>query len=97
MFFVLLTYKKPFEEIEKQLAGHRAFLDQSYNNDFFLMSGPMLPRTGGVIISQLKNREQLDALLKQDPFYRCDLADYKIIEFTPTKYHSQMTSLMKRI
>ena len=52
MFVVLLTYKKSLEEIEKHLSEHRAFLDQGYGKDFFLASGPMNPRTGGVIISR---------------------------------------------
>lgn len=87
MFVVLLASKKPLEEIKKYLAEHRAFLDQGYNNDFFLLSGPINPRTGGVIISQLKNREQLKSILKQDPFSVHELADYNVIEFNATKQH----------
>ncbi|MBM3857318.1 MAG: hypothetical protein FJ390_05065 [Verrucomicrobia bacterium] len=91
MFVVLLSYKKPLEEIEKYLAEHRAFLDQGYATDFFLLSGPMNPRTGGVIISQLASREQLESILKQDPFSVHGLADYKIIEFQAVKYHRDLS------
>lgn len=90
MFVVLLTYKKPLEEIEKYLAEHRAFLEQGYATDFFLLSGPMNPRTGGVIISQLANREQLESILKQDPFSVNGLADYKVIEFQAVKHHRDL-------
>ncbi|MFZ4116394.1 MAG: YciI family protein [Chthoniobacterales bacterium] len=90
MFVILLTYKKPIEEIEKHLTEHRAWLDQGYKNDFFLLSGPMNPRTGGVIISQLENREQLEALLKQDPFSVQGLVDHNVIEFEATKHHPQI-------
>lgn len=90
MFVVLLTYKKPLEEVEKYLAEHRAFLDQGYATDFFLLSGPMNPRTGGVIVSQLDNRDQLESILKEDPFSIYGLADYKIIEFTAVKYHQDL-------
>ena len=90
MFVVLLTYKKPLEEIEKYLAEHRAFLDQGYDNDFFLLSGPMHPRSGGMIISQLKNRDQLESVLKQDPFAVRELADCKVIEFNAVKYHRNL-------
>jgi uncharacterized protein YciI len=90
MFVVLLTYKKPLEEVEKYLTEHRAFLDQGYGNDFFLLSGPMNPRTGGVIISQLESRDQLESILKQDPFFIHRLADYNVIEFSVIKRHRSL-------
>jgi uncharacterized protein YciI len=55
----LIAYKKPLEEIDYHLAAHRSFLDEGYKNDFFIVSGAKNPRTGGVIISQLSNRDQL--------------------------------------
>lgn len=75
-------------DIDKYLAEHRTFLDSGYRDNFFVASGPKNPRTGGIIISQLKNREQLENILKQDPFSINDVADYEIIEFSPTKYHT---------
>ena len=60
MFIVTLTYKKPMENVEKYLSEHRKFLDDAYENSFFIVSGPKNPRTGGVIISQLTSRDQLD-------------------------------------
>ena len=65
MFLVLITYKKPLEEIDHHLAAHRSFLDEGYKNDFFIVSGAENPRTGGVIISQLSNRDQLEKILKK--------------------------------
>ena len=95
MFIVLLTYKKSLDDVEEYLAEHRALLDHGYKNNFFLLSGPLHPRTGGVIISQLEDREQLDAMLKKDPFCVHGLASYEIIEFKATKYHPLLTSLME--
>ncbi|MBX9743257.1 MAG: YciI family protein [Chthoniobacterales bacterium] len=97
MFLILLTYKKTIEEIEKHLVAHRAFLDEGYKNRHFLFSGPFHPRTGGVITSPLKDREQLEAVLKQDPFWANDLADYQIMEFTPTKYLPQLAPVMESL
>ena len=44
---------------------------------------PQNPREGGVILSQMKNRESLETLLQQDPFYIHEVADYQIVEFYP--------------
>lgn len=94
MFIIILNYKKSLADIERYLAEHRAFLDSGYRDNLFVASGPKNPRTGGIIISQLKNREQLENILKQDPFNINDVADYEIIEFSPTKYHTDFTSFV---
>jgi len=95
MFIVELTYKKSIEQIDKYLTEHRAFLDTCYKNNYFVASGPKNPRTGGIIISQLKNRVQLENILKQDPFSIHGLADYEIIEFNPIKYHANFATFVE--
>lgn len=95
MFIIILTYKKSLAYIDKYLAEHRVFLDNGYRDNFFVASGPKNPRNGGIIISQLKSRDQLKNILKQDPFNIYDLADYEIIEFSPTKYHPNFASFIE--
>lgn len=95
MFIISVTYKKPLEAVDEFLAEHRRFLDEGYKKNFFVTSGPKNPRTGGIIISQLKNREELDTLLKQDPFYIHDVADYEVVEFSPIKYHDNFISFIE--
>lgn len=87
MFVILIHYKKPLELIDQTLAAHRAFLAEGYAKNYFIASGPSHPRVGGVILSQLKDKAQLDNIIQQDPFYVQDLADYEVIEFEPVKYH----------
>lgn len=94
MFVVILTYKKPLEIIDQYVAEHRAYLDKGYKDNFFIASGPQNPRTGGIIISQLNNRAQLENILKQDPFIIHELADYEMIEFNPVKYHNNFASFI---
>lgn len=97
MFFILLTYKKPLEEVDLYLEAHRAFLDEAYKNNLFLLSGPLRPRSGGIIISQLQNRDHLEATLKKDPFWIHELANYQIMEFTPTKWFSRISEVMENL
>lgn len=87
MFVIMIHYKKPLDVVEHYLAEHRAFLEEGYQADFFIASGPKNPRTGGVILSQLQDREQLMRIIKNDPFILHDIADYDVTEFTPVKYH----------
>lgn len=91
MFIIDIIYKKPLECIDQYLAEHRAFLEEGYKKNYFVASGPKNPRTGGIIISQLKSLNQLEDILKQDPFNLHNLADYKIVEFNPVKYHADFS------
>lgn len=93
MFIIELTYKKSLVEVDKFLTEHRAFLDAAYSAGIFLASGAKNPRDGGVILA-LGTREVLDELLQQDPFYREEIADYKITEFVPSKCCSDLQDLL---
>jgi uncharacterized protein YciI len=89
MFLITLQYKKPIDIVEQYLVEHRAFLERGYAKDYFIVSGPKNPRTGGIILSSLKDREKLMEILKEDPFLVHDIADYEVTEFIPVKYHKQ--------
>jgi len=86
MFIVELTYEKSLIEVEKYLEEHVEFLDRYYAQKKFICSGRKNPRVGGVILVNGDKKEELEEILKNDPFYREKIAKYNIIEFTPTKY-----------
>jgi uncharacterized protein YciI len=83
MFIVSLTYKRPLEEVDSHLDAHVAYLQQEYANESFIASGRKVPRTGGIILSNIKTRDELEAILTKDPFYIAGIADYDIMEFIP--------------
>lgn len=87
MFVVLVTYKKPLERVEQYLVAHRAFLDRGYQEQLLIASGPRVPRTGGILLSQCNERAVLETFLSQDPFLLQGIAEYEVIEFTPVKAH----------
>lgn len=94
MYIVNLTYKKPILEVEKHLEAHRAFLDRYYDEGHFLCSGRKEPRTGGVIIAFASSVEELEAVVRQDPFYTNGVTDYQLIEFIPNKYREELAQLL---
>ena len=83
MFIVSLTYKCPLEEVDCRLDAHVAYLKQEYANGNFIASGRKVPRTGGVILSNVKTKDELAAILAKDPFNIAGIADYDIVEFIP--------------
>ncbi len=86
MFIAILTYKKPLSEVDKFLAAHREYLSKHYAVGDFIASGPQTPRVGGVIMMKAESRMAVDAIIAQDPFNINGIADYQIVEFTPTKF-----------
>jgi len=49
------------------------------------MSGPQVPRTGGVIIARAASREAIEAFFANDPYQVNKLATYRFVEFEPVK------------
>jgi len=86
MFILLLKYLKPMEEVEKELENHIRYLDKYYSLGRFICSGRRNPRIGGVIICRSENEKEVKEILKEDPFYSKKIAEYEIVEFSPTKY-----------
>ena len=96
MFVILLTYKKSLKVVDQHIPAHIDFLDNGYRSSYFLVSGRKNPRTGGVIVSQLNDRNQVEEIIKQDPFHIHGIADYEIIEFIPTKYHPDFSRFIEK-
>ena len=85
MFVILVRYEKPLDEIDRLLPDHRAFLEEGYQAGYFVLSGPQVPRTGGVILARAANRTAIERLLQRDPFHLAGAATYTVIEVEPTR------------
>ncbi|MCT4593046.1 MAG: YciI family protein [Anaeromicrobium sp.] len=94
MFILNLTYIKPIMEVEKYLSNHIAFLDKYYNTGNFICSGRKNPRTGGIILCNAQDLNEVNTILQEDPFYREKIASYEIMEFLPTKYAPDFKSFI---
>lgn len=86
MFILELTYTAAIEKIDEQLIPHRSYLDLHYSKGNLICSGPQNPRTGGIIMTTFKSREEVDVFIAADPFQVFALADYRVIEFAPIKF-----------
>ncbi len=93
MFVVSLTYITDFDMVDSYLQEHVEYLKEQYANGFFIASGRKVPRTGGVILSNIKYREELMNILKKDPFYKNQVAKYDVIEFVPSMTSKELDFL----
>lgn len=81
LFVIELSYKASLDEIDAHMTAHVRFLKKYYAAGHFLMSGRKIPREGGIILAVGESREQIEALVKEDPFHQHGLADIRVIEF----------------
>lgn len=81
MFVIELSYKAPLAQIDAHMAAHVAFLKKYYASGNFVVSGRQIPRVGGIILAVGDSREQIAAIMAEDPFCREGLADVRIVEF----------------
>jgi uncharacterized protein YciI len=81
MFVIELIYKVELAKIDALMAAHVRFLKKYYASGNFLVSGRKIPREGGIILAVGKNPGEVEAIVKEDPFIRYGLADYRVIEF----------------
>lgn len=85
MFIALLKYVRPLEEVDVLIPEHMRFLEEQYASGLFVVSGRKEPRTGGVILISGHDRQRVLAALELDPFKIAGVAEYELIEFSPTR------------
>jgi uncharacterized protein YciI len=81
MFVIELLYKTDLTQIDAHMRAHVKFLKKYYAAGNFLVSGRKIPRDGGIILAVGRNREEIQAIVEEDPFYARGLADFRITEF----------------
>ena len=94
MFIISLTYKMPLDEVDKHLPAHVSFLNDQYASGHFIASGRKVPRTGGIILSNMQSRDALNEVLQNDPFMQYGVAEYDIVEFVPSMVSEEMGFLL---
>lgn len=83
IFVIDLKYTAPLDQIDPLIKSHVIFLENYYSNNTFIASGAKVPRDGGVILAKAKSKDEINLLLKEDPFYKNNVATYTVTEFNP--------------
>jgi uncharacterized protein YciI len=97
MFLVLLEYQKSSEVMDQYVVAHRAHLATQFAAGKLVMSGPQVPRNGGVIIARLGAREEVDAMMQADPFISSGVATYRAIEFVARATHPELAAFAEEL
>ena len=90
MFVIELVYRASLADIDAHMAAHVVFLKKYYAAGNFLISGRKIPRDGGIILAVGKSRQQIEAIIREDPFHARGLADFRIIQFRASQRADDM-------
>jgi uncharacterized protein YciI len=96
MFVIELTYKADLTEIDTHMRAHVAFLNKYYASGTFLVSGRKVPREGGIILAVAESREQIETIVREDPFHQRGLAEFRVIEFRASQRAKNIDVLLER-
>ena len=94
MYLINLDYIKPLDAVEEHLDAHIAFLEKYYQTGNFICSGRKNPRVGGIILCKFSSEAELRDALTEDSFFKNKIANYDIIEFSPTKFAAGFEQFM---
>ena len=81
MFVIELEYRVGLDQIDAAMGAHVVFLKKHYASGSFLVSGRKIPRDGGIILAVAKSRQEIEAIMQEDPFVQRGLAGFRVTEF----------------
>jgi uncharacterized protein YciI len=96
MFVIELIYTADLARIDAHMAAHVAFLKKYYASGHFLVSGRKVPRDGGIILAVGATRQEIQAIVEQDPFVTHGLAEFRIIEFRASQRAPDIQKRLER-
>ena len=83
----LLRYRRPLEEVLTVVDAHRAYLRTLQEAGTLVASGPMVPRSGGILLLHVPDDDApaaLDRVRDGDPFTQHGMAQYELLPWAPT-------------
>lgn len=83
----IIRYRRPIDDVLLHIDDHRAYLRQLKTDGVLLASGPVDPRSGGVLLLRVPDEgsaEALDRVRDGDPFTQRGIAQYELMPWLPT-------------
>lgn len=94
MFVVLLRFAADKEQAGQFMDVHRAWLEQGFADDVFLLAGSLLPNLGGGILAHNTSRAELERRVSEDPFIVEQVVSAEIVEIAPSRAEGPFATLI---
>ena len=92
MFIIELRYTADLAKVDARMREHMRFIRAHYASGHFIVSGRKIPRDGGIILAIGKDRAEIEAIARQDPFVTHGVAEAHVIEFRVSQHADDIQS-----
>ncbi|MEP6991943.1 MAG: YciI family protein [bacterium] len=78
----IIRYRRPLDDVLVVLEQHRAYLRSLHDAGTLVASGPMDPRSGGILLLHVPDDDALgalDAVRDGDPYVTFGVAQYELL------------------
>lgn len=96
MFVIQLKFSTNKANAGQFMDAHNAWLKEGFANGTFLLAGTIQPKVGGAIFAHNATLEQIQAIVKEDPFVAEGVVVAEIIEITLSKAAPQLEFLLQQ-
>lgn len=94
MHIVFLEFAERKGEAGNFMQGHKDWIQRGFDTGCFLLTGSLQSQTGGMVLADRISREELDQLVKQDPFVEHGIVTPRIVEFAPSRVDARLGFLL---
>ncbi len=94
MFAVFLKFAENKAQAGQHMEGHKAWLDQGFNDGVFLVAGSLQPGLGGAILAHNTSLEELETRVSQDPFVVENVVSAETNEITASRADPRLEFLL---
>lgn len=95
MFVVFLRFADNRAQASLHMAGHKAWLQQGFDDGVFLLSGSLQDRQGGSLLVHNTTREALEARVRLDPFVVEGVVSAEVVGLEPAKADARLQFLLE--
>ncbi|GAB4363404.1 MAG: YciI family protein [Kiloniellaceae bacterium] len=95
MYIVELTFTRDKSKAGRFMAGHKAWLQQGFDDGVFLLAGSLQPNRGGGILAHNTSLEALRERVNRDPFVAEGVVSASIAELTPARADARLGFLVE--
>jgi uncharacterized protein YciI len=93
MYIVLLKFSDNRGEAGRFMDGHKAWIDQGFQDGVFALVGSLQPNAGGGILAHNTSLEALRTRVDEDPFVAENVVSAEILDIAPARTDARLEFL----
>ncbi len=94
MFIVLLRFSANKGQAGRLMEGHKDWIKRGFDDGVFLLTGSLLPSSGGSIVAHNTTLPDLQKRLDADPFVAENVVSAEILQIAPSKADARLDFLL---